>query len=153
MTVIHLPAGAPATVRETCVCLHLQRAARAVGRLYDAAFRPLGLTHEQFSLLMMLARPEAPSIGVLAAELVLDRTTLTANLKPLARQGWLVVAPDPLDRRSRRVHLTSAGRALLAEALPRWRSVQRQASAARGRVDWPALREGLHDLAAIGETP
>ena len=75
-------------VRDTCLCLHLQRAARAVARQFDEALRPLGLTNGQFSLLMSLNRPEPPTLGAVAALLAMDRTTLTANLKPLDGAGW-----------------------------------------------------------------
>ena len=81
-------------VRDTCLCLHLQRAARAVARHFDAALRPHGLTNGQFSLLMSLNRPEPPSIGSVAALLAMDRTTLTANLKPLERRGLVKVMVD-----------------------------------------------------------
>ena len=79
-------------VRDACLCLHLQRASRAVGRQFDEAFRPLGLTSGQFSLLMSLNRPEPPTIGNVAALLAMDRTTLTANLKPLERRGLVAGA-------------------------------------------------------------
>src|SRR6266852_4968147 len=105
-------------VRDTCICLHLQRAARAVARCFDDALRPLGLTNGQFSLLMSLNRPQAPTIGNVAALLAMDRTTLTACLKPLERRGLVTVAIDDADRRSRRLMLTPAGRALLVAALP-----------------------------------
>jgi len=49
-----VPFATTSKVRDTCLCLHLQRAARAVGRRFDAALRPLGLTNGQFSLLMSL---------------------------------------------------------------------------------------------------
>lgn len=107
-------------VRDTCLCLHLQRAARAVARRFDEALRPLGLTNGQFSLLMSLNRPAPPTIGSVAALLAMDRTTLTASLKPLERRGLLRVAVDAADRRSRRLILTAAGQALLAAALPVW---------------------------------
>ena len=93
-------------VRDTCLCLHLQRAARAVARQFDEALRPLGLTNGQFSLLMSLNRPEPPTIGNVAALLAMDRTTLTANLKPLERRGLVRVRIDDADRRSRRLILT-----------------------------------------------
>ena len=109
-------------VRDTCLCLHLQRAARAVARRFDDVLRPLGLTNGQFSLLMSLNRPEPPTIGSVAALLAMDRTTLTASLKPLERRGLVQVAVDAADRRSRRLSLTAAGRALLAEALPLWQA-------------------------------
>ena len=108
-------------VRDACLCLHLQRAARAVARRFDAAFRPLGLTSGQFSLLMSLNRPDPPTIGSIAALLAMDRTTLTANLKPLERRGLVRVTIDAADRRSRRLVLTARGRALLATAVPIWR--------------------------------
>ena len=99
-------------VRDTCLCLHLQQAARALARRFDAALRPLGLTNGQFSLLMSLNRPEAASIGDVSAVLAMDRTTLTANLKPLQRRGLVAISVDDADKRSRRLRLTPAGRAL-----------------------------------------
>ena len=107
-------------VRDACLCLHLQRAARATARHFDEAFRPLGLTSGQFSLLMSLNRPEPPSIGAVAALLAMDRTTLTANLKPLVRRGLVAMAVDPADRRRTCLSLTAAGRAALAAAVPVW---------------------------------
>jgi len=108
-------------VRDTCLCLHLQRAARVVARKFDDLFRPLGITQGQFSLLMSLNRPEPPVLGSVADLLAMDRTTLTANLKPLQRRGLVRVKVDEEDRRSRRLALTADGRALLAEATPLWK--------------------------------
>ena len=108
-------------VRDQCLCLHAQRAARALARRFDEAFKPLNLTNGQFSLMMSLNRPEPPAMGPVAAFLAMDRTTLTAALKPLARRGLVEVAVDPLDRRSRRMRLTAEGRTLLAKAFPIWR--------------------------------
>jgi DNA-binding MarR family transcriptional regulator len=108
-------------VRDTCLCLHLQRAARALARRFDAALRPLALTSGQFSLLMSLNRPEAASLGNVSALLAMDRTTLTANLKPLERRGLVTVTADNADKRTRRLTLTPAGRALVDAAVPVWR--------------------------------
>lgn len=108
-------------VRDACLCLHAQRAARALARHFDDVLRPVGLTSGQFSLLMSLNRPEPPSIGSVAQLLAMDRTTLTANLKPLERRGLVKVAVDKEDRRSRRLALTAEGRAVLAEAFPLWK--------------------------------
>src|ERR1700757_580612 len=93
-----LPFEITLEVRDTCLCLHLQRAVRAVARRFDAAFRPLGLTSGQFSLLMSLNRPEPASIGDVSVLLATDRTTLTANLKPLVRRGLVVVGSDESDK-------------------------------------------------------
>ena len=121
-------------VRDTCLCLHLQRAARAVARRFDEALRPLGLTSGQFSLLMSLNRPEPPTIGRVAGVLAMDRTTFTANLKPLVRRGLVEIRVDPADRRSRRLVLSLAGRALLAAALPVWQTRHRAIEKTAGRL-------------------
>jgi DNA-binding MarR family transcriptional regulator len=115
-----LPHAAALRVRDRCLCLYAQRAARVLARRFDDALRPVRLTNGQFSLLMSLNRPEPPTLGALASLLAMDRTTLTAALKPLARRRLVRVAPDPADRRSRRLSLTRTGAALLARALPIW---------------------------------
>jgi DNA-binding MarR family transcriptional regulator len=116
-----LPFAITLEVRDTCLCLHLQRAARALARRFDAALRPVGLTSGQFSLLMSLNRPQPASISDVSALLAMDRTTLTANLKPLERRGLVAVRIDDMDKRTRRLTLTANGRALLSVAVPVWR--------------------------------
>lgn len=110
-------------VRDSCLCLHAQRAARALARRFDAALKPAGITSGQFSLLMALNRPEPAKRGSVADLLAIDRTTLTANLKPLQRRGLVEETTDPADRRTRLLRLTPAGRAVLAAALPVWRTL------------------------------
>ena len=117
---VSLPYGTTIEVRDTCLCLHLQRAARAVARRFDELMRPAGLTSGQFSLLMSLNRPEPPPMRGVAELLAKDRTTLTANLKPLERRGLVRIKIDQDDRRSRRLVLTAKGRAALIVALPAW---------------------------------
>jgi DNA-binding MarR family transcriptional regulator len=117
---VSLPYGTTIEVRDTCLCLHLQRAARAVARRFDELMRPAGLTSGQFSLLMSLNRPEPPTMRAVAELLAMDRTTLTANLKPLERRGLVRIKIDQDDRRSRRLVLTAKGRAALIDALPAW---------------------------------
>jgi len=109
-------------VKDACLCLHVQRAARALARRFDEAFRPFDLTNQQFSLLMSLNRPEPPPMGPVAELLAIDRTTLTAALKPLERRGLVKVQPHPKDGRSRVLKLTAKGRELLARAMPVWES-------------------------------
>lgn len=109
-------------VRDTCLCLHVQRAARALARRFDDAFRSLDLTNGQFSLMMSLNRPEPAGMASVAALLAMDQTTLTAALKPLRRRGLLDVAVDPADRRARLLKLTPKGRRLLVRAVPIWKS-------------------------------
>lgn len=111
-------------VRDTCLGLHVQRAARAVARRFDEALRPVELTNQQFSLLMSLNRSVPPNMGPVAELLAMDRTTLTAALKPLERRGLVKVTPDENDKRQRRLALTAAGWAVLNEALPIWKKAQ-----------------------------
>jgi DNA-binding MarR family transcriptional regulator len=135
-------------VRDACLCLHTQRAARALARRFDEAFQPLGLTQGQFSLLMSLNRPEPPTIGRVAGFLAMDRTTLTANLKPLARRGLVAVAVDRKDKRSRRLKLTAAGHRLLKAAVPIWKRTHAEVERRLARGEPERLRE---DLRALGE--
>jgi DNA-binding MarR family transcriptional regulator len=133
-------------VRDHCLCLHLQRSARKIARRFDEAMRPVGLTNGQFSLLMSLNRPEAPGMGAVAALLAMDRTTLTAALKPLERRALVTVAPDPADRRSRRMSLTPAGRRLLALAVPIWEATHAAVEASLADRDPDRLRRNLRAL-------
>jgi DNA-binding MarR family transcriptional regulator len=108
-------------VRDNCLCLHVQRAARALARRFDDELRVVGLSSGQFSLMISLNRVEAPTIGSVSALLAMDRTSLTSNLKPLQRLRLVTVTVDPDDRRTRRLALTPAGRTLLAKAAPLWK--------------------------------
>ncbi|MEL4375394.1 MarR family winged helix-turn-helix transcriptional regulator [Brucella cytisi] len=109
-------------VRDTCLCLHVQRAARALARRFDDALRPVGLTNGQFSLMMSLNRPSPPPMKPVAELLAMDQTTLTAALKPLQRQGWVEIVINPKDRRERLLQLTPEGKAALAAAVPIWKA-------------------------------
>lgn len=130
-----------------CLCFAAQRAARALARRFDEALSPLGLTSGQFSLLTSLNRPEPPSMGSIAALLVMDRTTLTANLKPLEQRGLVEIAIDATDRRVRRLILTAAGRRVLQSAMPVWQEVHGEIDRSIAASDGRALRRGLRALA------
>ena len=109
-------------IRDHCLCLHTQRAARALARRFDRALNPLGLTNGQFSLMMSLNRPEPAGMGPVAELLGMDRTTLTAALKALERRGLVEIAASPEDKRTRSLTLTLQGHALLATAVPIWKA-------------------------------
>jgi DNA-binding MarR family transcriptional regulator len=132
------------------LCLATQRAARALARKFDEAFRPLGLTSGQFSLLMALNRMQAPKVSQVAQVLAMDRTTVTAALKPLERDGFVAATADQSDRRVRRLSLTKAGQKKLAAAFPVWEATHRDIDAgfAPGRLR--DLRADLTRL-AFGE--
>ena len=142
-----IPMEKTLAVRDRCLCLHTRRAARALARRFDEAFRPLGLTNGQFSLLAGLNLPEPRPMAPVARLLGMDRTTLTAMLKPLEARGLVASESDPEDRRSRRIRLTGAGRRLLARALPVWEATHAEVEEALSGGAPDRLRRGLRSLA------
>ena len=130
-------------VRDACLCLHVQRAARALARRFDEALRPVGLTNGQFSLMMSLNRPQAPDMGAVASLLGMDRSTLTAALKPLRRRGLVKVKLDPADGRGRLMMLTAKGRRVLGRAVPVWRRTHAAVEALLPDGDPERLRKSL----------
>lgn len=141
-----VPYGTTLHVRDHCLCLHTQRAARALARRFDKAFKPLGLTNGQFSLMMALNRPEPPSMKPVAELLAMDRTTLTAALKPLEKRGLISVKPDPNDRRGRLLCLTDQGMELLKQAVPIWVEEHRLLDEELPEGSPDALRKGLRAI-------
>jgi DNA-binding MarR family transcriptional regulator len=141
-----LPYETTLMVRDCCLCLHVQRAARALARRFDEVLRPFDLTNGQFSLLMSLNRPEPPPMRPVASLLAMDRTTLTAALKPLERRGLVRVLQDPSDRRSRILTLTKKGKNLLIRALPVWESTHHEMEQLIPDGDPNELRRSLRAL-------
>lgn len=127
-----------------CVGQGLRRAARAVTRRYDAALRPAGLTLGQFSILAMVTGAGPVALGVLAARLGMDRTTMSRDLAPLQKRGLVESRIDPGDRRSRKLATTPEGRLTLDAASPLW--AKAQAVSLKSVPDWPELRKRLDIL-------
>jgi DNA-binding MarR family transcriptional regulator len=132
-------------VRDSCLCLHVQRAARALARSFDTALRPLGLTNGQFSLMMSLNRPDAPTIGSVASLLAMDRT-MTAALKPLRRRSLIKITADHGDHRARLLKLTPKGEKLLARAVPVWTSTHTAVEARLRPGEPDCLRRSLRSF-------
>jgi DNA-binding MarR family transcriptional regulator len=133
----------------TCLCSHVQQAARSIGRRFDEAFRPLDLTNWQFTLIAALNRPEPPTINVIAHDLAIDRTTITANLKPLERRGLVTIATDEHDKRVRRIALTKAGDQLLQDAFLIWRKTQTSVERELIPADIDEFRTALRAVTAL----
>jgi DNA-binding MarR family transcriptional regulator len=139
-------------VRDCCLCLHVQRAARALARRFDAALKPVGLTNGQFSLLMSLNRPDAPgvpraTVGSVAELLGMDRTTLTAAARVLYGRGLLTLDIEAGDRRTKVLRLTAEGRRVLAAAVPIWTREHGEIERAMGDGGAKQLRKGLREIA------
>jgi len=107
-----------------CVNFNIRKAMRAVSQHYDKIMAPAGLRGTQFTILTVLSRSEGLSISDLAEYLVMDRTTLTRNLKPLEKEGFLKVLPGLEDRRSRCIELTTKGKKVQKMAMPYWQKAQ-----------------------------
>jgi DNA-binding MarR family transcriptional regulator len=139
----------PAEVARACACFNLRKAARAVTQLYETALEPSGLKATQISVLAALAMHQSLPLTRLAQGLVMDRTTLTRNLMPLKKKGWIASERGP-DRRERYIGLTRTGRATLEKALPLWHAAQARVAAAFGTGRLAALVGELN--AVIGVT-
>ncbi len=122
------------TIAEQCACIRTRQASRALTRLYDDALRESGVQVSQLSVLVAVALygEAGANIGELAATLVLERTTLTRNLRPLEEAGWIRVARSPADARARIVLLTRSGEAAIEKAVPLWQRAQRRVADAVG---------------------
>jgi len=136
-----------------CNCLALRQAARHVTQLYDQCLAPSGLRSTQYSILARLRRRGPMTINALAAEMVMDRTTLGRNVRPLQRDGLIAVVAGKADRRSKELRLTPAGLARAREGRKGWDKAQalfeRTFSGARAE----ALREFLHEVATSALSP
>ena len=127
----------------SCTALRIRKAARRVSQIYDQHLESAGLTITQYGLLGHLKSFDGIGIGALAEKLLMDPTTLTRNVRPLERLGFVVLAPDPHDKRSRGLHLTDKGRDAYAEARPAWAKAQRQIEQTLGADDASALNAAL----------
>jgi DNA-binding MarR family transcriptional regulator len=129
MTRASIPVATVAEIRDTCLCFAAQRAARKLARRFDRLFAPLGITNQQFSLMVALAGAWQPRLGELAAFLGMDTTTMSAAVRPLQKAGLIVLEADASDARARRPRLTEGGRGTVARAVPLWREEHRRLEA------------------------
>src|SRR5579863_2673950 len=136
-----------------CNCLAVRQAARFVTNIYDRHLAPSGLRISQFGILAMLKHKGPLTINELAAELIIDRTTLGRNIVPIEREGLIAVKPSAFDRRSKELHLTAAGEKRYREARKHWVEAQTQFESAFGSKRTVDLRALLHTLVASGIGP
>jgi len=135
-----------------CNCLALRQAARHVTQFYDQFLASSGLRTTQYSILARLQRKGPMTINALAAELVMDRTTLGRNILPLQRDGLVVAGSGKFDRRSKQLRLTPAGAARFRAACRAWRQAQARFETAFGAKRAKELRTLLHEVATNRRT-
>jgi DNA-binding MarR family transcriptional regulator len=131
-----------------CSCLALRQAARHVTQLYDHCLAPTGLRTTQYSILVRLKLHGPMTINTLAANLVMDRTTLGRNILPLERDGLIAIVKGTSDRRQKELHLTESGASRLRSARPHWTAAQTRFEAAFGDTRTSALRTLLGAVVA-----
>jgi DNA-binding MarR family transcriptional regulator len=136
------PAGRFSNLGRVCVNYNLRKASRAVNQVFDTCLRPTGLRASQFAVLVALTQTDTVTITRLARWLVMDRTTLSRNLRPLAARGFLVIASGA-DRREQEIHLTPLGEEALRNAYPYWEKAQANISDGLGPKRWKRLLKAL----------
>jgi DNA-binding MarR family transcriptional regulator len=132
-----------------CNATALRKAQRRLTQLYDTALEQTGLRSTQLTILVELAARDArpPTMAELAAALVMDRSALGHNLRPLERDGLVVLQEGDADRRLRHVVLTSKGRHKSQQALRCWRAAQERFEQVFGRSQAAELRTTLLRIA------
>jgi DNA-binding MarR family transcriptional regulator len=141
-------AKSPYSGPEDCNCLAVRQAARHITQFYDQFLAPSGLRTTQFSILAKLRRLGPITINALAAEMVMDRTTLGRNILPLERDGLIAVEQGSRDRRSKELRVTAAGEARFRAGMKGWAQAQRQFEKAFGEKRTADMRAILHAVTA-----
>jgi len=137
-------------IGRVCACFKVRKAARAITKLYDEAFRPIGLRATQCSLLVATRILGPVTVSKLARASVMDRTTLTRNLQILEKRGLIEIRPGK-DRREREVILTAAGLRVLATAIPLWEEAQNRVRQGLGEERMHNLLGGLSEMIALAK--
>jgi len=132
-----------------CNASAVKKAARRLSLMYDTILAPTGLKSTQYGILSELNSRGAalPTVGELAEQLVMDRSTLGQNLRPLERDELVTLLTDPKDRRSRLIALTKHGIAKFNEAAKYWKMAQDRFETAVGKPEAAELRSVLHAIA------
>jgi len=134
-------------IRDSCLCLASQRAARVLARRFDALFAPLGITNGQFSMMCALMGTWGPKLSDLAAFLAMDQTTISTAVRTLERKGMLVLEQDAEDGRVWRPRLTDLGRETVMQAIPLWKA---EHAAVQAEVQGADARELARVLSQLG---
>ncbi len=136
-------------LQNPCNATAMRKASRRLTQLYDGALEESGLRSTQYAILTELDRSAGnpPTMRELAQTLVIDRSALGHNLRPLERDGLIALHQDEADRRRRHIVLTEAGRERLAQAKPLWHTAQSRFDSVYGKSNAAELRAALLSIA------
>ncbi len=126
-------------VGEECACFNVRKLSRAITRAYDHHLSEVDLRITQFTILNSVAVSGAANLNRIADALVMDRSTLGRNIRPLIKADLIESLADEKDGRAQVLKLTKAGRARLDAAMPLWRKAQKELDAKLGKTDLMSL--------------
>jgi DNA-binding MarR family transcriptional regulator len=140
-------------VAKECTGMRVRQVSRLLTRIYDDCLRPLGIQESQLAVLVAAAMfgEDGATVCALASKLVIDRTTLTRNVVPLERAGYLRVARSPEDARARVILLTRAGERLIEAAYPLWEEAQKKICLTLGAARFEELRAQLSEVVEFAD--
>ena len=118
----------------------LRKAARRLTRFYDACMADTGLRATQYTILSLLANRGPTTMAALADLLSMDRATMGHNLRPLERDGLVIIRVGREDRRKREVALSTVGANIEAQSKPYWLKAQASFEKEFGKQDALAMR-------------
>ncbi|MGV7220750.1 MAG: MarR family winged helix-turn-helix transcriptional regulator [Nitrospinales bacterium] len=127
---------------QNCTCFNLRKTTRAVTQLFDDVLKPSGLLATQFTLLAAISENDNATISQLSKAMIMDRTTLTRNLSPLQKNGWVEVTPGE-DKRTKTLSLTRSGKKILSQAISYWNMAQKKVVDSLGKNNWGDLLDNL----------
>ena len=136
------------TINQRCCCFNMRKVMRAVTQYYDRHLQPAGIRATQFTLLVALSSTSAKTLTEIAESLVMDRTTLTRNLKPLEKLE-LIVTVQPLDKRSKAYVLTEQGNEVVARGVPLWEAAQNSVVSSLGLERYENLVKELEQMLVV----
>ncbi len=136
------------SINARCSCFNFRKVTRAVTQFYDRALEPVGIRATQYTLLISMAAHSAHTLTEMAHSLLMDRTTLTRNLRPLEKMG-LIGTSDARDKRSKAYLLTDKGKQVIAYAIPLWEKAQVKVETALGLERYNRLLQELEATAKV----
>jgi len=139
-------------INPECACFGLRKVTRAVTQFYDRLLEPADIRATQFTLLIALSSAAGKTLTELAEDLVMDRTTLTRNLKPLEKAGYITIV-RLADRRSKGYTLTDKGREAINKGVPLWRKAQQQVVGQLGNERFHKLLNELQAVRSLANLP
>ena len=140
------------SVNEQCCCFNLRKITRAITQFYDRYLEGANIRATQFTLLVELSNSSGKTLTEMAEGLVMDRTTLTRNLKPLSKLGLIVTVPLS-DKRSKGYTLTERGHEVLVRGLPLWKNAQEHIVGQLGHDRYRRLLNELVAMRNLANTP